>query len=83
MMLKRIESENGQRCVEVFRRDDGAFQFREGIWTPPWKDEDYEVPDGYWSYLFVSGIYSKSEDAECEATAFLGAVPRSIFRAGD
>lgn len=83
-MLKRIESKDGQRCVEVLRREDGAFQFREGVWNPPWKDDDYEVAEGYWSYLFVSGVYSTSEDAEHEASVFLSAaLPRSIFRAGD
>ncbi len=83
MMLKRIESQDGQRCVEVFRRDDGAFQFREGKWYPPWKDDDYETPEGYWGYLFESGVYSTPEDAEREATVFLSAERGSIFRADD
>jgi hypothetical protein len=83
MMLKRIESADGQSCVEILRREDGSFQFREGKWYPPFKDGEWEVPEGYWGYLFSSGVYGTAEDAEREAIAFLGAERGSIFRADD
>jgi hypothetical protein len=67
-IVKSIASDDGQRCVEIFKRDDGFFGFielkhyqrgKDDVWSPP----SYWAPVG----SRFSSISETPEIAEREA----------------
>jgi hypothetical protein len=69
-LIKRIESADAARALEVFRGDHGLFRFDEMKWIEPEVDDDHCYEDeGYGSLVTCSGLYGSAEAAERDARA--------------
>ena len=67
-LIKRVESADAVRALEIFRGDHGLFRFDEMKWHEPEIDDPYE---GYWVPTTCSGLYESAEAAERDARAEL------------
>ena len=63
--LKRLERPDGSAAVEIYRRNDGFYQFV----VEELKTEEFGPHSGdrYWLPTHTSGFYGSSDDAEREA----------------
>lgn len=66
--IKAASTAEGQRRVEIMRRDDGLFYFEEMSQVAG--DPPYD-PDLYWMPTYVSGLHGSAEEAEREARSVL------------
>jgi Na+-transporting methylmalonyl-CoA/oxaloacetate decarboxylase gamma subunit len=67
-LIKRIESADAVRVLEILRGDHGLFRFDEMTWRKPDIDDPYEE-EGYWAPTMCSGLYESTEAAERDARA--------------
>ena len=56
IVLESIETDDGRRCVDIFKRDDGTFGFEEYIREP-------EDNSGWRPAIHTAGIVYTSEQA--------------------
>ena len=69
-LVRRIDAVagGGVRRVEIFRRDDGLYQFLERPWAAPELDSPSAA---HWGNLHRSGLYASRDEAEREAEKFI------------
>ena len=78
-MIKRIDgvTDGAMRRVEIFRRDDGCFQFLERhLQAPEWGSPHASA----WPNLHRSGLYQSADEVEFEARKFLEQKRPDVFR---
>jgi hypothetical protein len=69
-LIKRVESPDGARALEIFHGNHGLFRFDEMKWCAPDIDDPYEE-EGYWAPTMCSGLYDSADTAERDARAEL------------
>ena len=74
VVLKSIEDEYGLRCVDIFRRDDGSFGFKEFRRDP----ED----GGRWTLVadYSAGRYANSDETLQEAQKAISWITEAMRR---
>ena len=76
VVLKSIENTGGERCVDIFRRDDGTFGFEE------WRRDPED--GGRWRQVgfYGSAVFETAEDATARAKASVGWLVDILDRPG-
>ena len=66
VVVRSIESEGKERCVDIFRRDDGTFGFEE------WRRDPED--GGRWRKVgfFGNAVFDTAEGATAQAKAHVG-----------
>ena len=74
VVVRSIESTGGERCVDIFRRDDGTFGFEE------WRRDP--EGGGRWRKVghFGSAVFESAEDATGQARARVGWLADALDR---
>jgi hypothetical protein len=68
--IKRVESPDGARALEILHGNHGLFRFDEMKWRETDIDDPYEA-EGYWALAMRSGLYDSAAAAERDARAEL------------